>query len=268
MAPPDGPALTVRMVYEQSVRGLAVGAPVDFLGVEIGTVRALHPQFDPSRGRYPMEVTADIYPLRLGKVRETMVPSAPPGDRQADIRFLRTLVDHGMRAQLRTGNLLTGQQYVALDFDPKAPRATLDVSNGVPRVPTLPGTLAELQPQIADIVARLSKVPFDDIARDLRGTLGAARNAITQLAPDAQRALAGVERTLAGVQQSLNRLDRNLLDSSAPVQRQVEDTMIELQRAAQALRTLGEYLQRHPESILRGKPADAPLGSDAGEKTR
>ncbi len=132
----------------------------------------------------------------------------------------------------------------------------------------LPGTLAELQPQIADIVARLSKVPFDDIARDLRGTLGAARNAITQLAPDAQRALAGVERTLAGVQQSLNRLDRNLLDSSAPVQRPVEDTMIELQRAAQALRTLGEYLQRHPESILRGKPADAPLGSDAGEKTR
>jgi paraquat-inducible protein B len=267
MAPADGPALTVRMVYEQSVRGLAVGAPVDFLGVEIGTVRALSPQYDPVRRRYPMEVTADIYPLRLGKVRETMVPGAPLEDTQADISFLRTLVDHGMRAQLRTGNLLTGQQYVALDFDPKAPRATLDVSNGVPRVPTQPGTLNELQPQIAEIVAKLAKVPFEDIGRDLRSTLSTARNAIAQLTPDAQRALAGVERTLAGVQESLNRLDRNLLDPSAPVQRQVEDAMTELQRAAQALRALGEYLQRHPESILRGKPPDPPL-SETREKSR
>ncbi len=268
MAPPDGPALTVRMVYPQSVRGLAVGAPVDFLGVEIGTVRALTPRYDPALRRYPMEVTADLYPMRLGKVRETMVPGSPVGDTQADIRFLRMLVDHGMRAQLRTGNLLTGQQYVALDFDPKAAHATLDVSNGVPSVPTQPGTLNELQPQIAEIVARLSKVPFEDIARDLRSTLRAARSAIAQLTPEAQRTLAGVERTLTGVQQSLQRLDRNLLDPSAPVQRQVEDTMVELQRAAQALRALGEYLQRHPESMLRGKPADAPLGSDAMEKTR
>ena len=75
-----------------------------------------------------------------------------------------------------------------------------------------------------------------------------------------------MERTLAGVQETLNRLDRNLLDPGAPVQRHAEDTMIELQRAAQALRALGEYLQRHPESILRGKPADPPLGMR--EKTR
>jgi paraquat-inducible protein B len=268
MAPPDGPALTVRMVYEQSVRGLAVGAPVDFLGVELGTVRALNPQYDPALGRYPMEVTADLYPLRLGKVRETMMPGAPVGNIDADIRFLRTLVDHGMRAQLRTGNLLTGQQYVALDFDPRAQRATLDVSTGVPRLPTEPGTLNELQPQIAEIVARLSKVPFEDIGRDLRGTLGAARSAITQLTPDAQRALAGVEHTLAGVQATLDRLDRNLLDTGAPVQRQMEDTMVELQRAARALRALGDYLQRHPESILRGKAADLPPETNVQEKTR
>jgi len=67
---------------------------------------------------------------------------------------------------------------------------------------------------------------------------------------------------LTAVQESLNRLDRNLLDDSAPMQRNVEQTMTELQRAAQALRTLGDYLQRHPEAILRGKPADAPLTGD------
>jgi paraquat-inducible protein B len=268
IAPPDGPALTIRMVYDQSVRGLAVGAPVDFLGIDIGTVRELNLQYDAKRRRYPMEVVADIYPLRLGKVRNAMLPGVAPDDAAANVRFLQILVDHSVRAQVRTGNLLTGQQYVALDFDPRAPRATLDLSNGVPRVPTVPGTLSELQPQIAEIVSKLSKVPFDEIGRNLQGTLGAARSAIGQLTPQAQKAMAEVQRTLGSVQESLSRLDRNLLDESAPVQRNVEQTMSELQRAAQALRALGEYLQRNPEAILRGKRPDPALQTGDKEKQR
>jgi paraquat-inducible protein B len=152
---------------------------------------------------------------------------------------------------------------VALDFVPKAPRATLVVTNGrAPLVPSVPGTLSELQPQVAEIVAKLSKVPFDEIGRDLQATLGQARNTIRQLTPEAQKALAEVQRTLTSVQESLARLDRNVLDPSAPVQRNVDQTMIELQRAAQSLRVLGDYLQRHPESILRGKPADPALPGD------
>ena len=265
LAPPDGPPLTIRMVYDHSVKGLALGAPIDFLGIDIGNVRSLQLQYDAQRKRYPMEVLADIYPLRLGKVRQAMLAGAT-GDPAADIRFLKTLVANGLRAQLRTGNLLTGQQYVALDFPAKAPPATLDLSNGVPRVPTMPGTLSELQPQIAEIVGKLSKVPFDEIGRDLQSTLGQARAAIRELTPEAQKALAEVQRTLGSVQESLDRLDRNMLDESSPLQRNVEQTMIELQRAAQSLRTLGEYLQRHPEAILRGKRADPPTGS--GDKQR
>ena len=258
VAPPDGPALAIRMVFDQSVRGLAVGAPVDFLGIELGTVRSMQLLYDPATRRYPMEVTAEIYPMRLGRVRHAVLQGAP-ADPAADIRFLGRLVDSGLRAQLRTGNLLTNQQYVALDFTPKAPRAALEVSNGVPRVPTVPGTLSEVQPQIAEIVARLNKVPFDEIGRDLQVTLGQARAAIRELSPEARKALAEVQRTLGSVQESLQRLDRNLLDESAPVQRNVGQTMTELQRAAQALRALSDYLQRHPETLLRGKPPDPPL---------
>lgn len=255
MAPPDGPPLALRMVFEQSVRGLAVGAPVDFLGIEIGNVQSITMQYDRRRNRYPMEVTANIYPLRLNGVRNAMLQQGVT-DPLADLHLLRMLVDNGLRAQLRSGNLLTGQQYVAFDFVAKAPRATLDTTGALPRVPTVPGTLSELQPQIAEIVAKLSRVPFDQIGRDLQSTLAQASQAIRQLTPEAQRALADVQRTLQSVQQSLQQLDRNVLDESAPMQRNVEQTMIELQRAAQSLRTLGDYLQRHPEAILRGKPAD------------
>ncbi|HUG25119.1 intermembrane transport protein PqiB [Piscinibacter sp.] len=265
VAPPDGPPLTVRMVFDHSVRGLAVGAAIDFLGIEIGTVQAISPQYDAKRNRYPMEVTADIYPLRLGGVRDAMLQDTA-ADPAADLRFLKMLVEHGLRAQLHTGNLLTGQQYVALDFAPKARRATLDMSGAVPLVPSVPGTLSELQPQIAEIVAKISKVPFEEIGRDLQATLSQARKTIGQLTPQAQEALAEVERTLQSVQESLRRLDRNVLDGSAPMQRNVEQTMSELQRAAQSLRMLGDYLQRHPEAILRGKPADPVFAPK--EKTR
>jgi paraquat-inducible protein B len=259
LAPSDGSPLRIRMVFDHSVRGLTVGAPLDFLGIEIGTVKSLVPQYDAKRKRYPVEVTADIYPLRLGKVREAMLPGAA-ADPAADVRFLQMLVANGVRAQMRNGNLLTGTQYVALDFVPGAPKAKLDVSGRAPLVPSVPGSLNDLQPQLASIVAKVSKVPFEEIGQDLRGTLQQAQAAIRQLSPEAQKALAAVQGTLASVQESLARLDRNLLDETAPVQRNVEQTMIELQRAAQSLRALGDYLQRHPESILRGKRADPPIG--------
>lgn len=265
MSPPDGPPLRIRMVFDQSARGLAVGAPIDFLGIDIGTVQSMALQYDASRKRYPMEVVADIYPLRLGNIRQAML-GAQSAATDADLRLLRMLVDNGLRAQLRTANLITGTQYVALDFTPRAAPARLDIGAGVPRVPSVPGAFNDLQPQLAEIVAKISKVPFDEIGRDLQATLRQAQVSIRQLTPEAQKALAEVQRTLASVQESLQRLDRNVLDESAPMQRNVEQTMNELQRAAQALRTLGDYLQRHPESLLRGKRADPPLTQ--GDRTR
>jgi paraquat-inducible protein B len=135
------------------------------------------------------------------------------------------------------------------------------MADGVPQVPTVPGTLSDVQPQIAEIVAKINKVPFDDIGRDLRATLAQAREAIAKLSPEAQQSLAEVRKTLDALQGSLGKFDRNLLDQDAPVQRNVEQTMTDLQRAAQSLRVLTDYLQRHPESLLRGKPADPPLPS-------
>jgi len=260
LAPPDGPPMRLRFVFDQTIRGLAAGSPIDFLGVEIGEVQSIRPGYDAARKRYPMEVTAEVYPLRLGAVRGALVERGVERPKQNEQLF-RRLVENGLRAQVRTGNLLTGQMYVALDFVPKAAPAALRVDDGIPVVPTVPGTLADVQPQIAEIVAKLNKVPFDDIGRNLQATLAQAREAIAQLSPEAQKSLVEVRRTLESLQGSLDKFDRNLLDPDAPVQRNVEQTMTDLQRASQSLRVLTDYLQRHPESLLRGKPADAPLPS-------
>jgi paraquat-inducible protein B len=257
MAPPDGVPVRVRMVFDSSVRGLAEGAAIDLLGVEIGRVTSIALQYDPARKRFPVEVLAEVFPRRLGPVRAALLKTSPTPDGD-DAVVLQQLVAQGVRAQLRTGNLLTGQLYVALDFIGKGPaRATL--ADGSLTLPTAPGTLAEIQPQIAEIVEKVSRIPFEEIGKDLRSTLAGANAAIGRLTPEAQKAMAEVQKTLARAQASLDNLDRNVTDPGAPVQQNLQDTLLELQRTARALRVLADYLQQHPESILRGKPADKPI---------
>jgi paraquat-inducible protein B len=260
LAPPDGPPVHVRMVFDQSVRGLSAGATVDLLGIEIGRVTSIALKYEGPHKHFPVEVLADIYPLRLGPLRNALLQAAgPTNGRPEGAVVLQQLVANGARAQIRSGNLLTGQLYVALDFVGKQPvRMAMDAAGSI-ALPTVPGTLSEVQPQIAEIVEKISKIPFDEIGKDLRTTLAGASAAIRQLTPEAQQALAEVQKTLARAQASLDSLDRNVTDANAPVQHNLEETLLELQRASRSLGVLSDYLQQHPESILRGKPADPPL---------
>jgi paraquat-inducible protein B len=283
MEPDSGEPMRVRMLFTQSLRGLQFGAPIDLMGVEIGSVHSVSLQTSGSSRTLPLEVLADLYPQRLGAVRERFfAPGTPPDDRQ----LLKQLVDQGLRAQVRTGNLLTGQLFVALEFTPKPKRVSFDASAPVPTLPTVPGALADVQPQLADIVARLSRVRFDEIGTDLQAalkavnrataalqtTLGSADSTIKQLTPEAQaalaemrQALAQANQTLASAQATLRSAEANVTDSQAPLQRNANQALAELQRAAAALRVLADYLQRHPESILRGKP-ETPLPPAAEKK--
>jgi paraquat-inducible protein B len=260
LAPPDGPPLPVRMVFTQNTRGLSVGSPVDVLGVEVGRVTEVNLRYEPAKRDFAAEVIAELYPRRLG-VRG--LHGLPEDDRQ----LMKLLVEQGLRAQMRNANLVTGQMVVALDFPRRETGpATFDATAEVPTLPTIPSAFGSLQPQILRIVKRLSEVRFDEIGSDLQQTLRAASAAIRQLTPEAQRALADVqrtlqqaERTLGAAERSLQDIDRNITSADAPLQRNAQQTLDELQRAARALRVLSDYLQRHPESLLRGKPGDLPL---------
>jgi paraquat-inducible protein B len=262
-------------VFNHSLRGLVDGAPVDLLGVEVGTVRSVSLLADPATRTLPVEVLADIFPARLGAVRERFLARAPGRD---DRMLLNRLVERGMRAQVRTGNLLTGRLYIALEFTSKASKVSLDATEVVLTVPTVPGTLADLQPQLAEIVAKLSRVRFDEIGSDLQSalksvnaattslqtTLANADTSLKTLTPEAQaaiadmrQALATANQTLASAQATLRSAETNLTDAQSPLQRNAASALAELQRAAQSLRVLADYLQRHPETLLRGKPDDA-----------
>jgi paraquat-inducible protein B len=257
LKPPDGRAETLLLYFKQSLRGLAPGAVVDFRGVALGEVKSIGIEYDGQAREFVMPVLVQIYPDRLG--RKLLSGARSEVRNYTDKQRLAFFVGRGLRAQLRPGNLLTGQNYVALDFFPKAPPVPFD-PNATPLVlPTMPGALDELQTQIGDIARKLSKVPFDEIGADLQKslkTLDRTLNSAEKLTQSLNNDVAPeVTAAMKDVRKTLDSANKTLAED-APLQQDLRQTLEEVSRAAGSLRILTDYLERHPESLIRGKPED------------
>ncbi|WP_332851436.1 PqiB family protein [Duganella sp. S19_KUP01_CR8] len=244
---PDGVPITTVLYFDQSLRGLSPGAPVDFRGIVLGEVRSVGVEFDPVKKNFRMPVTVDMYPARLGRSFQQTVSSDQ--DRNAGPVVLERMVARGLRGQLRTGNLLTGQLYVALDFFPNAPKVNLDVAQYPLEVPTVPNSLDELQTQIASIARKLDQVPFGEIGNNLRDTLKSANVLFKQI--DAQ-VVPEMKDTLGAARKTFGEANQ-LLQKDSPVQSDLREALQQLTQTLQSLNALSDYLERHPESLLRGK---------------
>lgn len=252
MKEPDelAPALAV-LNFDQSVRGLSPGAPVDFRGVTVGQVRSIGIEYQRDKKAFRLPVVVELYPSRMG-LREKDV-----ADDMRKRAIVHSMVQRGMRAQLRTGNLLTGQMYVALDFFPKASSPVdLDLNASVPELPTTPGTFDELQAKLGDIVTKIGKVPFDQIGQDARTAMVSMNKMLVKadklvaqvngdVAPQVVAALQDMRRTLATA--------NDALAPDASLQQDTRRMMQELTQTAVSLRMLTDYLERHPEALLQGK---------------
>jgi len=251
MREPDGAPLRVVMYFNQSLRGLSVGSPVDFRGIALGQVTDIGIVYDPKERNFTMPVTMDLYPLRLARHArsETPAPGTPQGH-----DLLKRLVERGLRGQLRTGNLLTGQLYVALDIFPKAGPAKANLDRDPIELPTVPNSLEELQLQVADIAKKLDKIPFDQIGTNLNESIKNANQLFGQVNNEVLPQLRG---TLSEAQKTFGAAQATLQQDS-PLQSDVHQAMQELTRTLQSLNSLSDYLERHPESLLRGKSGDQP----------
>ncbi|WP_267222928.1 intermembrane transport protein PqiB [Dyella silvae] len=253
MAPPDGPPKYIRMRFEQSLRGLTVDAPVEFLGVPFGRVVSVNLDFDEKTQTFPTVVGAVVYPARLGKAHDKLVALAKArGDDEQMSQMMGRLVEHGLRAQARTGNLLTGQLYIAMDFQAKAPKVAFDGTAKPLEIPTAPGDFQKLQEQLVDIVGKIQKIPFDSIGKNLDQSLAELNQTLKQVNTGV---LPEVKTTLKGAQQTLGTAN-NALAPDSPLQQNLGGTLQELQRAARSLRVLTDYLGDHPDALLRGRRAD------------
>ena len=184
-----------------------------------------------------------------------------PQTPEARLKRAQLFVERGFRGQLRTGNLLTGQQYVAVDFFPKAPKAKLDISKTPLEIPTIPGALEDLQETIASIAKKLDRVQYGQIDADLRKalatldqTLKSADVLVRRLGDDTTPEL---NRTLEDARRTLKSAE-GALATESPLQTDLREALREITRAAASIRALADYLERQPQSLIRGKPAEEP----------
>ena len=268
MKQPESVSARYVLHFNESLRGLSVGAPVTFLGLPGGEVTAVGLEIDPATMNLRGRVEIVTYPERL-ITRLTAKQAATAETIERNMRerhaFVQAMVEkRGMRAQLRSGNLLTGQLYVAFDLFPNAPKAKIDWSRDPTEMPVVPSTVSDIEAKLTNIVAKLDKLPLDAIGDDLRKALasldqtlkdaGKAVNRIdADVIPGLKTTLDDLQGTIGVVDRVLKNTDATLVGKDAPAQQELRDALQEITRAARSLRVLADYLERHPESLIRGK---------------
>jgi paraquat-inducible protein B len=222
--PPANDPYTYVLEFKQSIRGLEVGAPVELGGVTIGEVTQISPQFDSKTMQFSVPITVIVDPARYGV--KFIGASTNEDPVAAHKKVMDTLVARGLRAQLKTGNLLSGSLFVAVNFFPDEPPATIDWSQTPVQLPTKSGQIDAVEDSVADLLKNLNKT-----VASAGGTLTNAdkllNNASQLIAPD------------------------SVLDA------ELNNLLLQGGDAARSLRVLMDYLERHPEALIRGKTGDA-----------
>jgi len=257
------------LLFDQSVRGLSVGAPVELHGIKVGEVVSLDLEFDAEKKEFSVPVVVTIEPERIRVINSKEENPAVSADPNALLKWL--VEQRGLRAQLKTGNLLTGQLMVDLEFHSTEPKEALAHRNGYPIVPTMPGALAQIQESLTQITSRLEKVPFEEIGVEMQQVLQEARTTLQQIggfagtlnsetAPELQATLAEMQKTLETLQGTVGvELQKTLVElqktvgKDSPLSYNAQKTLEELALTLRSLRELTSTLEQQPQSILFGK---------------
>ena len=247
--------------FESSVRGLARGASVEFYGIQVGAVTDVTLQPDPATGGFRVRVGLDIQPERVLSLASTAQDN--PED---PVAVARRLVRRGMRAQLQTANYLTGQQVLALNMVPNAPPSELQQVGTELVIPSQGGGLDNILQAVSDMAGKLDRLPLEQIGQNLNGALRSASGALASVDGLVKRADAGMSplfKSLPGITASLQdaatRAGRTFgsLEASyganSQFQRELERAMTQVGDTARSVRILTDFLDRHPEALVRGR---------------
>lgn len=231
------------LFFDDSIRGLQAGAPVEFRGIRLGTVAQV-PYFVPGmtqavRKDYRIPVLIRIEPERLANQF---------GEDPQIGKHLPDVVKNGLRASLKTGNLVTGQLYIDLDFYPKAPPVTQMPSfNNYLVIPTVSGGLAQIQQRLMDTLDKINNLPLNPMIQQATNTLSESQRTMRRLqttldnlnkltaSESTQNLPADMQRTL----RELNRSMQGFQPGSAAYNKMVAD----MQRLDQVLRELQPVLR-------------------------
>ncbi|HEY5892107.1 MAG TPA: intermembrane transport protein PqiB [Chthoniobacterales bacterium] len=240
------PRMTFLLLFENSVRGLTVGAPVEFRGIQVGTVTGISFAYVPDNPLFKVPVLISVDPAPI--THNTL------DDLAAITRNMENNVRRGLRATLKTGSLLTGQLFVDLDFLKDAPPAQVEEIAGYKTIPTISSGLGRLEDKIVGLLDKIQALPLDETVTNANGALAEIRDTAAQtkklLGSDGTQALPGeLKQSLSSLRETLSGFDQN-----SAFYRDLSQTLQDLNEAIRSIDSLSRTIERKPNSLLFGLP--------------
>jgi paraquat-inducible protein B len=268
------------MYFNEPVKGLSVGAPVLFQGVQIGSVTSITLQINPAKMQVQIPVFIEYEPEKF------QVGAGGPKMPRDPRKNISTLIEKGLRAQLGMQSYITGQLVIQLDFYPNTPVTLQSIEKDYVEIPTIPSTSAKL----ADA---MEKLDLNSLEKHLQSTLAGIDRFVNN--PDLTASIRGLNETLQDARKLLARIDRQVdplsndlkktvkdfgklavsvdaqvggvaasfdktmaaargvLSENAPLIVDLQNTLQEISAMSRSIRQLSDYLDQHPEALIRGK---------------
>jgi paraquat-inducible protein B len=256
--------------FSDSIRGLSTGAPVEFRGFQLGTVTDIKLISDFDNQEFSTMV-------RISIIRHNISIPAELTDRKPQERIDHFIKD-GLRAQLKTGNLLSGQLYIDLGYYDSSPVAPSKHYNGLPVLPSIPAGSQTLMNDLGRFMKNLSELPLAELSADLKKTMIGIDKLVSD--PELRKAVAALNRiiteldttiemintgtipqfnaTLTEVDTLVKDLD-NWVSPDSLLYNDLRNSLNALSEAARAITDLTDMLARHPEALIQGKKSEGQL---------
>ncbi len=266
--------------FNNSVRGLSIGAPVEFRGFPFGQVVDIGLEADWEKNETKVVVKIEVEPQRIKQFVE---------EKGSTAEALKIMVSKGLRAQLQTGNIITGSLFVAIDMFESADPAFIVVHDDIIDIielPTIPAAMDEITSNVRALLANLAKIPVEDISSALLDTINSFNetsksfkttgDGINKIiySDSLKESIASLNQSMEHIQRLTSKLEQKLptaIDSiskqttatlgeieklaasDSPIIFELKQALTQFAKTAQSIKKLTDYLERHPESLIQGK---------------
>jgi paraquat-inducible protein B len=255
------------LYFDGSLKGLSVGAPVLFRGIQIGSVTSsvIHVDFVQMETQIPVIIEIEPHRVEVRKDKATLT----------DPRiYMPKFIEKGLRAVLTMQSFITGKLMIELDYFPGTPIILKNLNKEYIEIPTIPGTTEQLEKHLTSALAGIDRFANNpDLAvsiRSLKETLQDARKLVNRvdrqvdpLAQDTKKTVkdfgklardldARVGELAPSLEKTLSAM-RGVISDDAPLIVELENTLQAISAASRSFRQMADYLEQHPEAVIRGK---------------
>ncbi len=262
--------------FDSQVRGLSPGASVEIKGIRIGAVTEVALSFDQDRNAFVVFVTLVLQP--------DLFPSmgARPQTAEETYAAVAALVERGLRASLASKQLIGGPLVIDLDIMEDVAPASLDRTQEPPLIPTGPSQAEKVKERLQALIDKISNLPLDPLLADAKEAIQSLKALVE--GPELKEALVNLRDSTAEIESFVTRMDSRLdsvvaqvnktvasgsrmfaqagetlasvqrsLGDRSPILTDLRKLLRELEGAARSLRLMADYLERHPDALIRGK---------------